>query len=170
MWNEAGACHVAARPVRFGTSALHKVVAHRSVEIAVFPSFPVDGDNPFQTVARRGAEQQFGLEVFVTEQPFPQRRDVRHMVKVDAQQFRVKQQSVLAPRTECARKGAEVKVLRLVPACSVPVRDGAQRFRLRLGIRPDDVAVDVGDSNAFLAWWQECCRSQVSCRELPSAF
>jgi hypothetical protein len=91
----------------------------------MLPTSSVDGDNPFQAVAGRGTEHQFGLEVFVMEQLFLQRRYICHMVEVDTQQFRVLQKSILAPSTEDARESAEVEVLCLVLSGGIFVGKGS---------------------------------------------
>lgn len=106
----------------------------------------VDGDDPFESVARRGDEEQHGVETGIVEQAPLQRFDTGEVVEIDRDQAGVFQQAVVGAFREGAREGDVIEVAGLEKTGLSPIGHRAQLLGDGLKGGPADEAVDIDQS------------------------
>ncbi len=103
----------------------------------------VDGDDPFESVARRGDEEQDGIETGIVEQTHLQRFNTGEVVEIDRDQAGVFQQAVVGAFREGTRKGDVIEIAGLEKTGLSPIGYRAQPLRDWLKGGPADEPVDV---------------------------
>jgi hypothetical protein len=78
-------------------------------EFLTAEKLPLHGDDPFQAVAGRAAEEQQRRKVFVLQEQFEGVFDIGKVVEVEADQAGMAKQVAIVPRGEDAREGAVVE-------------------------------------------------------------
>ena len=78
-------------------------------EFLTAEKLPLHGDDPFQAVARRAAEEQQRRKVFVLQEQLEGVFDIGKVVEVEADQAGMAKQVAIVPRGEDAREGAVVE-------------------------------------------------------------
>lgn len=144
---EAGATDVLARRVDLNAVGLLNVSGDTSEVLAVAALREIDGDDPFEAVAGRAAEEHLGLEVFVVQQLLEQGLNIGQVVEVEAQEAGVLLQLVFLADRKGAGKSAVVEALGLEETCPARIPYHSEVFCASSGIAAGDVFPDFVEGN-----------------------
>jgi hypothetical protein len=126
---------------------------YRIEEITMGVFGEVNGNNPFEAITRRTAEEKLGVEILVKEQLLTQIIEVVQVVEVDAHQARVLNKGIGVALGKYAREAAIVEAVRLEALRLGFVRDGTKvggallsgfAYDVEVGIKQGDGLVGHG--------------------------